>query len=551
MPAYPDLVPDQETYEPDLRVSRLVGLTTEMGEAFKQVPLIYGLTWLTDEYIKHFGGTDAYKERLADEKESFENNADIINRMPPGFLSGTAKLAGFIIPNALDPINWIAGLGAERIIGSAGARLASKLSLESLPTLGRIGIKAPLGFAEGAAATAPLAVSTTAYLKHLDQPVSFATPLSLMAQGGLFGMALRGLFGFKPIINATDDRAISAVGIAQMNKGKKLDLDLFIKDALNRANEEGTQLAPEEMSAIEERLRPTAETIDAEVSKTRATLRGFAKRGFTVKPSSASEIMDLYQDIRAKPDELRTADDKAFLKTIPKTLEFQRAAILNRTTKESWNADDINFMQDFLGDKESELLKSRLEIENGLLKQHTQNLNQLKETDKNFKTVQLKTKYLEESTRRGEDRLKELNKMAAEPNKVKATRIKLANLETQKVNFDRFREDTAAHMELLTRQHPPVNSDDVRHATENFNTWKGDLATDTPLFNKMEDEASVKLTPEDEALELAQANVSDLRTNTQFEAIDAQMADDLDEMEKRENEIASKLNEYVKCEGVA
>jgi hypothetical protein len=543
MPIYPDLSVDQPSYEEPIHVSRIKGLEANIEESMKSSPAFALMTWASDEYLKHYGGTKAYEDQIAWEKEEKAKNDAIIDQQPAGFLTGASNLFGTIFGTTLDPSNLLAGIGAEKTIGTAASRIMTKEAVQKLPALTKVGMRAALGFSEGAAAASPFAASNVAYLKHLDEPADFSTFAEIAGTAGLLSGGLRSLVGFHPVIDAATDQHATATGIAQLEKGKNLDVSVFIRDAINRAAEEDRPFTPEEINNFTDVLNERASKLDDLIKEKEQTVKDFEAKGFPKETRSAQSLFSSWQDISIKPKDLWTKEDKTFLKTVPQTQEFDRAKVLSRFPAANWDDEDKKFMKDFLDTQEEKMINERLPTQQNKLEMLNKQLKATPEDTELSKRINQLNKTITDS----KIRLKEIKGFKREPKKVAIARLSLVNLKKQRDLFNIYKDHTLSNFDLMRQESRPVTASDVKAQVEAFNTWKGDSTTNLEAFKQFEDEAKEAEPDENAALEATQEDIDNLRTEGAFDEDENKMVDEINDAGERESDIAKQLDAFIKC----
>jgi hypothetical protein len=398
---------DRSQSEDPPTTPRLLGAATEFVDTMQQLPLADLTSHMVGLYDEKYnpgrfmnfneikeayplvadqfkdGGHENLIRDINDKKHKELYNQNIINNMQPGALSGLTKFAGFGIANAMSPTNYLAGFGVEATVGKFGAMIASKIPETNIAA--KFAARAGFGVTEGGLAVTPIALSTSDYYKQIGMPISAWDTAKMIGFGAGLGGILRTAIGFKnPIAPEAHENAF-AVAQDQMAAGKKVDVGLVVKDGNYKARNLEDPADVEALNVIRDDMQKKVSDLSEKIEKEKKNFEELSKDK-EVSPlekiTDGREIVDRAERLNRIPEELRTAEENSFMKSLPDTDEIKAALTFKNISRDELLPKEQKFLDRFENGEEPEMLKKNIASRETEIERLKKQIKKIKEPSK-------------------------------------------------------------------------------------------------------------------------------------------------------------------------
>lgn len=313
--------------------------------------------------------------KLASKREDAkQDRQNIIDNMPSGFLSNTAKYSSSMLGFALSPVNAALSVGAPEIVGTRISGMLNALDEQVIAE--NILKKGIMGAGEGSAIMAPQAITNYTTGTQLGEDPTMLHPIAEMLTGAALGAAfhlLGGLIRAKKPMSAQSNSAAQEAAVAQMESGKKVNVAPIVKQGAYEQSliDDGhflendkarDEIATKEYSDIltkhqdtlndlalktdsedleEREVANRAKSIKDNVGKTKAALDSEIEEGAEVSPiDSPNDIEEKIRPISAKfaADDVKPINPESPLGKLNKAIDDNNEVVAFIKSRQSVTA---------------------------------------------------------------------------------------------------------------------------------------------------------------------------------------------------------------------
>lgn len=561
--------------------SRLLGGVAVVENTLKQLPVgalgIHGSAaytahfdpgpFLTTDQIKEQypvvtsdfpkGGHEHNVRFLSDTKSQQLMSQELIDNMPPGFLTEVTKIVGFGIANVMDPIARIGGSLVEKVFQKVGFNLAANAAgviskhTSFGETSSKLMARAVIGVSEGGALITPYAMSSRDYFNQLHMPQPISTTLEIFGIGGGLGAFARVLAGYKSPIEIQEEKNARAVINDQMAAGKKPDISLILKNGVRQARlKEGEVNLPDlqkGQAELELALRDNVSKLEQASKEFESVKEEHPEaRDIETPNREGRHLVDRALEIAKIPEEARVSEDTELINNLPDNEEIQSAITLKNVPREDLDINQQKFLDRFDNGEEEDLIKERKQNFRERLEENIKKTKALPKDDERVQDLLIEKNKLNRSLEIAKERLNELREMK-EPAKLSKLRKNIIQLKTDQLRLKEHLNDLSAYIRLVSKEHPAVTAQELQEASERINSWKGNQTTNLNEFYKAERKLEAPVFSDDELIADAEDVINNLKEGDLLEDEVKDVINELPTIEKKETGIDKALRALKGC----
>lgn len=489
-----------------------------------------------------------------------QRTANILNNMPPGFLSWTSRNVGSLIGVAgtftIDPI----GSGIAKTTTSLTTRLAPWLLSKIEGRMLTFAARAAIGFPETAIIGGPLSLAQYGNERDLGQDHGVLSIFANMATFGMLGGFIRLGFGFdRSVVKPEEHLRAQDAAINHLMNGKPAYVEPIIKNGAYQMAKESQQFLKRSGDMLEE-IPTLIEKVDDEIKVKQTQLskkfKGRARAEEVMDIEPGNEFVQRLDRMRIKPSELFTDEEKELSrKFISPTLSAKEPTILKKifdiTEKSSIRRSpkEQQLLDDFIGTKEKEVtLKEITDLTN----KRAEITDRMKETKNESLKTKLKFKISDFNDRIKKnsihlENIKKIDRLEKDNVETFELRGALKELEVRKQSLQSTLDANKIYSQNINTNQSPVTENELRSNTEWINDWRSDFPyspQETKIFR--EDVATI---PENIQFD-SESVFNDLKDLRDAGELTSKAEDFLDEVEKDDEafeSISSSLRAFFDC----
>lgn len=504
-------------------------------------------------------GVSANVAKLSADRIDVEDRRQAeLDNMPSGLLSSGSRFVGNTLGFLLDPVNAAASVLAPEYIGVRAAGTLAKVADSG--ALIKRAAAAGVGATEGAAITAPFALSQFATDDLYGQNPSAITALATIGLGAAFGGVVGGAFGARSVMPNLYNKTAMQTAAGQLASGKAVDVGDIIQqgyhegrvqeDAIPRETTlENKVLLKEKMAKNESELQDTTEKLNKEISN-----KEFKDKvsGRAIQPDSpkTTDIIKKTSAILDKPGFERTANEKIFLNKVPNTDEIEEAIGIYRRPGFDRNSTERVFLKQMLSGEEKNLLSARLDRH----KNEIDNLNEEKKTlkttkiDKNRSTeIDSQLEGINNKVDIGKVRLNDIRGVKIETPRIKELRRKIESITADKREISTAVEHHDAALLMDDNRGQDVNFQQIKSSSDKVASWKGDSVVDEDKERQFQDEINDSNKTTEEFDGRLDRDIDRLRNADLLSEDDVKVLEEIKDQEEKLGKFSQVLDTAAKC----
>ena len=494
----------------------------------------------------------------ADRIDDEEGRQAQLDNMPSGFLSSGSRLVGNTLGFLLDPVNAAASVLAPEYIGVRAASTLAKVADSGI--LIKTAARAGVGAAEGAAITAPFALSQFTTDELYGQNPSSLSALSTIAMGAAFGGVVGGAFGERAIMPHLYNKTAMQTAAGQLASGKSVDVGDILQqgyhegrvqeDSIPREKvEQQKNILKERMSKNESELRDQTEQLNKEI-----TNKEFNDKvsGKPIQPDSpkTSDIIKKTSAILDKPGFERTASERVFLKSVPKTDEIEKALGIYRRPGFDRNSSERVFLQQMFSGDEKNILSERLDRHNTEI----ENLNEEKKTLTNTSIDKKRSSEIDDQVSGinnkvdiGTVRLNDVRGVKVETPRIKEIRKNIESIGAEQTEIKTAVQHHDAALLMDDNRGEAVNFQQIKSSSDTVASWRGDSVVDEGKEKQFQDEIDDTARTTEELDDKLDKDIQRLRDADLLSDEDMDALDEIKEQEDKLGRFSQVLDTAAKC----